>query len=95
MDKPILEHIESFIGYYHTGDYVYDQVLHREFNDFYDDVVNYIIDNNIVEVSERLVCPECRQFIPEGDFCSEVVCYHCGRIYDVDSVIHEKVFIKL
>ena len=37
MDKPILEHIESFIGYYHTGDYVYDQVLHREFYDIYDD----------------------------------------------------------
>lgn len=95
MDKPILEHIESFIGYYHTGDYVYDQVLHREFNDSYDDVINYLIDNNIIEVSERLVCPECRHFIPNGDFSGEVVCYHCGRIYIVDSVIHEKVFIRL
>lgn len=95
MDEQILEHIKSFIGYYHKCDYVYDQVLHREFNDSYDDVVNYLIDNNIVEVSERLVCPECRHFIPEGDFCGEVVCYHCGIIYSVDSVIHEKVFIKL
>lgn len=89
------EHIKAFIGYYHKGDYAYDQVLHREFNDSYDDAVNYLIDNNIVEVSEILVCPECRQFIPNGGFCSEVVCYHCGRIYGVDSVIHKKVFIKL
>ena len=90
-----LEHVKGFINYYHSRDYIYDQVLHREFNDSYDDVVNYLIDNNIVEVSERLVCPECRQLIPEGDVCGEVVCYHCGRIYDVNSVIHEKVFIKL
>ena len=90
-----LEHIKAFIGYYHKDDYVYDQVIHREFNDSYDDVVNYLVDNNIVEVSERLVCPECRQFIPERDFCGEVVCYHCGKIYSVDSVIHKKVFIKL
>lgn len=95
MDETILEHIKAFIGYYHDGDYVYDQVLHREFNDFYDDVVNYFIENNIVKVSERLVCPECRQFISDGDFHGEVVCYHCGRIYNVGSVIHEKVFIKL
>ena len=95
MDETILEHIKAFIGYYHTGDYVYDQVLHREFNNSYDDVVNYLIDNDIVEVSERLVCHECRQFISDGDFRGEVVCYHCGRIYSDDSVIHEKVFIKL
>lgn len=95
MDEQILEHIESFIGYYHKGDYVYDQVLHREFNDSYDDVVDYLIDNNIVEMSERLICPECRHFIPNGNFSGEVVCYYCGRIYNVDSVIHKKVFIKL
>lgn len=33
-----LEHIKAFIDYYHKGDYVYDQVIHREFNDSYDDV---------------------------------------------------------
>ena len=88
-------HVKAFIDYYHKGDYVYDQVLHREFNEDYDAVVNYLIDNKLVEVSARLVCHECRQFIPEGDVCGEVVCYHCGRIYGVDSVIHEKIFIKL
>ena len=90
-----LNRVYEFINYYHQGDYVYDQVLHREFKEDYDAVVNYLVDNSIVEVSERLVCNECRQFIPEGDFCGEVVCYHCGRIYDVSSVIHEKVFIRL
>lgn len=90
-----LNRVYEFINYYHKGDYIYDQVLHREFNDSYDDVVNYLIDNNIAEESEMLVCPECRQLIPEGEVCGEVVCYHCGRIYSVDSVIHEKIFIKL
>ena len=90
-----LEHVKNFIGYYHQGDYVYDQVLHREFNEDYDSVVNYLVDNKLIEESERIVCPECRQLIPEGEVCGEVVCYHCGRIYSVDSVIHEKIFIKL
>lgn len=87
----------EFLNYYHKGDYIYENVLRANL-DNPDEAITYFLSNKLIKVDTFYRCPECHHNVPvtlDEDFGNEFVCYFCGRIWNMNNLIQEKIFRKV
>ena len=98
--------IQEFIGYYHTGEYIYQSVLRRHFKDKAEEVKRTLVDNGYAILVTGYRCPECNHFIGNSSqesykdmldtlmFNGDMLCYSCESLFSPKNIIEEPLLIR-